>query len=273
MSRFRNFCFTYNNYPSTELGDNLACKYIIYGKEVGESGTPHLQGCVVFPSGKTLSSVIKLLPGCHVEVCRNLTASIEYCKKEGDYTERGKAPLTQQEKGLNEKDRWKRILEAAQNGEHEWLEENEPQVSILHDKALERARKRARPTPQILDELEHEWWYGEPGTGKTSKALRDYPKAYIKDPQNRWWDGYNGEEVIVIDDFDKYQVSQGGDMKRWLDRYPFQAPVKGGYELIRPKKIIVTSNYHPNEIWEDSITQAAIHRRVTVTKFGSPFRD
>jgi hypothetical protein len=45
--RYRNICFTLNNYTSQEYeallyNDNF--KYVIIGKEVGESGTPHLQG-------------------------------------------------------------------------------------------------------------------------------------------------------------------------------------------------------------------------------------
>jgi len=53
-------------------------------------------------------------------------------------------------------------------------------------------------------------------------------------------------------------------MKRWLDKYPFQAPVKGGYMLIRPKKIVVTSNYTVREIWSDEQTAGPIERRVRV---------
>lgn len=269
MSRIRNFCFTHNNYPDTQLQDNLECKYIIYGKEVGESGTPHLQGLVTFANGRSLSAAIKALPGCHVEVARNLTAAIEYCKKDGDYTERGTAPLTPKDKGDKEKERWQSIL--AHAGDAEWLEENEPMVALIHDRALERAAKRARPEPQTLDtaKMPHEWYYGAPGTGKSRAARDANPGAYIKDPQNRWWDGYQDQDVVIIDDFDKYQVKMGGDMKRWLDRYPFQAESKGSQTLIRPKKIIITSNYHPDEIWEDSITQEAIKRRVHITQFKS----
>ena len=269
MSRIRNFCFTHNNYPNTELEDNLECKYIIYGKEVGEQGTPHLQGFVSFANGRTLSAVIKALPGCHVEVARNLTAAMEYCKKEGDFTERGIPPKSQEEKGRNEKDRWRRIIQAAEEGDNEWLKEHEPQVYALHPNAIKSIRKRARKDePQTMDgDSEHQWFYGEPGTGKSKKAREDNPGAYIKDPKTVWWDGYDGEEVVIIDDFDKYQVSQGGDMKRWLDRYPFQAQYKGGSELIRPRKIVVTSNYAPGEIWEDDITRTAVERRVRVLHF------
>jgi len=255
--RYRNFCFTQNNYKNTLLTDELACKYMLYGKEIGESGTPHLQGFVSFSCGRTLSAVIKSLPGCHVEIARNPQAAMEYCKKDGDFTERGVAPLTLSaaaKKGVAE--RWA----LAKEGRFEEL----PPENL---QSYERIYKKYKPNPEPTGSLDHEWYYGDTGTGKSKKARDDNPDAYIKDPQDRWWDGYNGEDVVIIDDFDKYQVKQGGDLKRWLDHYPFQAPVKGGYQLIRPKKIIITSNYHPNEIWDDNQTLEPLLRRLHVLHF------
>ena len=72
---------------------------------------------------------------------------------------------------------------------------------------------------------------------------------------------------MIIEDFDCFQVKQGGDMKRWLDRYPFQAQFKGGMEMVRPKRIIVTSQYTPAEIWSDDKTVSAIMRRVIMMNY------
>jgi len=257
MSKFRNYVFTQNNYPNTELVDGLSCRYIVYGKEVGESGTPHLQGFVSFPCPRSLSGVIKSLPGCHVEVCRNVPAAIEYCKKDGEWVDRGVAPL-------------EHSAVAKKTNAERWALAKEGRFEELSPESIrvyEYIYKKHRPNPEILQELSSEWYYGAPGTGKTRKALEENPGAYIKDPKTVWWDSYEGQDVVIIDDFDKYQVSQGGDMKRWLDRYPFQAQFKGGSQVIRPTKIIVTSNYHPDEIWEDQITQDAITRRVKITHF------
>lgn len=102
MSRVRAYVFTHNNYPSTDMEDNLECKYIIYGKEVGASGTPHLQGFVYFVNAMSLSAAIRKLPGCHVEVAKSVEAAIEYCKKDGDFTERGIPPMSQKRKGETE---------------------------------------------------------------------------------------------------------------------------------------------------------------------------
>jgi len=87
---------------------------------------------------------------------------------------------------------------------------------------------------------------------------------------NAWWDGYQGEEVVIIDDFDKYHVKQGFKLKLWGDRYTFPAEVKGSARFIRPKKVIVTSNYHPKDIWEDKNTLEPILQRFEIVHFVTP---
>lgn len=94
--RVKNWCFTLNNYTPADV-DRLSTpipgvEYLIFGKEVGASGTPHLQGTVCFQSRKRMSQVIAVLGQCHCSVTRSLLQSIEYCKKENDFTEWGTVP-------------------------------------------------------------------------------------------------------------------------------------------------------------------------------------
>lgn len=94
----RHWCFTLNNYSGaelqslSELGTASQCTYLIYGKEVGESGTPHLQGFVSFKNVETFNTV-KSWVGlrCHLEKARaaDLSKARDYCKKENDWTEFG----------------------------------------------------------------------------------------------------------------------------------------------------------------------------------------
>lgn len=113
------------------------------------------------------------------------------------------------------------------------------------------------------------WYYGKTGTGKSHAAREEFEKPFLKSAANHWWDGYQGEENVIIDDFDKYHIRMGYYLKIWADRYEFPAEIKGSTLRIRPKHIVVTSNYHPNQIWEDNETLEPILRRFKVVKFGN----
>lgn len=83
------WCFTWNNYPKDwkeKISSNSSkISGYVMGKEVGESGTPHIQGYIRFC--KKLRPKSLFPDEIHWEVCRNIGASIEYCRKDGDYVE------------------------------------------------------------------------------------------------------------------------------------------------------------------------------------------
>lgn len=106
MSRAKHWCFTLNNYTSEEyrkIVDYLNsdhCIYGVVGKEVGESGTPHLQGYVSCRIRLTLRSIKVLLSDrAHFETKRGTPyEAAEYCKKDGDFVEFGEVPVQTQGK-------------------------------------------------------------------------------------------------------------------------------------------------------------------------------
>jgi len=273
--RSRNWCYTLNNPSEADVlaldGLVQGVTYHVCGKETSESGTLHAQGFIVFENPKSLAGVKLILPRAHWEIkCKNssFVQASDYCKKDGDFIERGTLPLDPVGKGQVEQERWREIIQLSREGNWETLAEEYPVEYGQRLKTLEYIhQKRPQDVKTMAPEVKHRWYFGKPGTGKSRRARYEYPDAFIKDPKERWWDGYDGQESVIIDDFDIYQKNQGGDMKRWLDLYPFQAPFKGGYRLIRPKMIVVTSNYHPSEIWDDQITVKAISRRVELHRF------
>jgi len=61
------------------------CGYIC-GKEVGTSGTPHLQGALYFKNPRSFLRVCELLPGFHIERMRgSIWVNQRYCGKDLDY--------------------------------------------------------------------------------------------------------------------------------------------------------------------------------------------
>lgn len=86
----KHWCLTWNNYPEDFLEafkDSSIERYIL-GKEVGESGTPHIQGFVTFKPKKRPLSVIPI-KGIHWEKARCIKEAIAYCAKDGDYILKG----------------------------------------------------------------------------------------------------------------------------------------------------------------------------------------
>lgn len=268
------WCFTLNNYTPDEeasIQAAVATTYIVYGREVGQCGTPHLQGYVEFEEKKRMSHVKTTLgtQRLHLET-RNGKAyqAAAYCRKDGDFFERGEVPRPPVKVNTaDSKKRWREVLDKSVQGDWAWLAINEPYLWLMNEKKI-RSHFKCKKSIDVLD---NEWVYGPTGTGKSREARERYPDAYIKDASTQWWDGYNGEDVVIIEDFDKYHVKMGYYLKIWADHYAFPAQIKGGQMMVRPSKIIVTSNYSPSEIWQDVQTVGPIERRFKlVYKAGQP---
>lgn len=99
--------------------------------------------------------------------------------------------------------------------------------------------------------------------GKSWTIREQYEPLYVK-PINKWWDGYNGEPYVLIDDIDPDHSFLGHFLKIWADRYPFRADTKGGFVHIRPQRIFITSNHPPQDIFKTPEAVAAIQRRFNI---------
>lgn len=83
--RSRNWVFTLNNYENDDIekvAQNFHNFSYVFQEETGKAGTPHLQGCVKFDSGKSFKTVKKMLGDkAHLEICRDWKDSVKYCSK------------------------------------------------------------------------------------------------------------------------------------------------------------------------------------------------
>lgn len=242
--------------------------YYILGNEVcPESGRPHVQGYVYYKTQRPLSAVIKQLKPAHVEIARgDIDSNFAYCSKEGDFIEFGERPVGSFE-GL------KRGREAIKERNALLLSTNLNDAVDAGDLPLSQLPllKKAKMLylaavqPYCHDDVRGIWYYGPPRTGKSRAAYEEFPTAYRK-AQSKWFCGYSGEDVIILDDLDSDCL--GHLLKIWLDRYPVVAETKNGQVQLQHKKFVITSNYLPEELFKCPIMAAAVRSRCTFKMFG-----
>lgn len=250
MSRGRAYTFTVNNYTEAEYDSviNLDCVYLVVGKEVAATGTPHLQGYVYYKTVKSMSQVSKDIPRAHLEQAKgSAVQNREYCSKGGSFYEKGVCPMDSKKKGQVESERWELALKAYQEDRRDDIPKD---ILIRNLGGLKNAAAYLGKRKLEDTEEKHLWYWGRTRTGKSRKARTENPGAYLK-MCNKWWCDYANEDVVIIEDFDKKHDGMAYYLKIWGDRFPFPAEVKGSKIDIRPRLVIVTSNYHPEQIWQD----------------------
>jgi len=268
----KHWVFTINNYDEENevIPDESEYEYMVIGKEIGEEGTPHLQGYVCFKNKKRFRAVKLLMPRAHLEVMRGTPEQASnYCKKDGEWASNGTCPKSQGSAGGKAtKEKYQRTILHAKKREMDKIEDEAPDLYLRFYSTLKRIGKDNPAEVKDLDVLDNEWIYGEPDTGKSRTARRENPGFYDKS-LNKWWEGYQGEEVVVIDDLDKETAKwMGNFLKRWADHYPFPAEEKFGAKVLRPRKIVVTSNYSIDELFgHDEQLCKALKRRFKVRHF------
>lgn len=243
-----------------ELGN---ARYTIGQLEKGEeTGAIHIQFYQNFAKPIRISHYKKLNPGIHAEKCKSEKGSMEYCSKEETRIdgpqEYGEKPMHR-----NSKADWDEVWENAKKGD---LEKIPSTIRTIHYKTLRTIQK------DYLDfkdsnHLRGIWVYGEAGAGKSRWAREQgtligekiYPKLC-----NKWWDGYQGEKIAVMDDFMPEHKVLCQQLKIWADRYDCILEVKGGAVHSSYNWIIVTSQYKPEEIFTEERDLAAIERRFQI---------
>jgi len=266
----RRYCFIWNNYDgesimALHLFWKNSCKYMVYGKEVGAEGTPHLQGFFTLKKLYRIAGLRKEGLSCHLEPTKGTSLqAADYCKKDGDYVEFGTPPTPGKRTDLEE------ACQALKDGATMAdLALSHPTQVVKFGRGLTQL-KLLIDKPYQHDSVRGLWYVGAPGTGKSHKARADNPGAYVK-AQSKWWDGYAGEEVVVLDDLDTNVL--GHYLKIWADKYACTGETKGGTVNLRHQKFIVTSNYTIESLWpEDLEMQHAIKRRFKVIKFTDYFK-
>ncbi|ALE29546.1 replication associated protein [Lake Sarah-associated circular molecule 6] len=263
----RGWCFTCNNYSESDYNGFLAAEsvYLVIGKEISSTGTPHLQGYIYFRTEKSLRTLRKLSDRSHWEPAKgDSDSNFCYCSKGENFIERGTRPATGKRKAANGlakiKENYAETVELAKKGK---LDEIDPGHLLRFYGSIKSLQKDNLVRPSDSEELTGLWIYGPSGCGK-SKYVRDtYGQDFYYKLANKWWDGYRQEETVLIEDLGTEHDKLGHHLKLWSDRYAFSGETKGGMLSCRPKRIVVTSQYSIEEIFLDEKTQEALNRRFT----------
>lgn len=262
MSKFRAYTFTDFVLDKKFLTlENLKAQYIYYGEEIcPETKKKHFQGWVYFTNPRSFKSIQKLLKPRHIEPMNGtVEQNIAYCKKDGIVTELGEKPAQGNRTDLEElKDMIKDGAKAKD------IFEAQPGNYIRYHRGIEKAMN--------LYKIKRNWkmdvriYWGPPESGKTKKVYEEFNSEDIyQKPTGKWWDGYDGEKVVIIDDFDPnncFDITYDFYL-RLLDRYPMQVEYKGGMTQFNSKVIIITSNFNPEEWFEHKKNRQAFFRRIT----------
>ena len=94
--------------------------------------------------------------------------------------------------------------------------------------------------------VEIRWHYCPPGCSKTYDAWKEFPDLYT--PLSfKWWENYQGEEVVLIVDFRK-DWCKFHELIKLIDDYPVKAECKGSFYHVQAKVITITSPFHQERI-------------------------
>jgi hypothetical protein len=266
MSKAKHWVFTLNNWTQDDV-DRLEAlhasgdaSYIVFGEEVGESGTEHLQGYACFASRKTLAQAKRLIGSrAHLEVMRGTPQQAsEYCKKDESYHEFGEIPA-----GQGSRTDLGDLIGAIRSGKSmRELEDEFPGECIRYDRAVLRRVAEARPF-RTEKPYVHVLW-GDTGVGKTRYVFDrfDWEDIYVYSG-GKWFDGYVGQSVALFDDFTGSEFKLGFFL-RLLDRYPMRVEIKGGFVQWNPSKIFITSNKPVGEWYPNAFQKhrEALDRRI-----------
>lgn len=253
-TQIRSWFFTYNNYTEEDVRALKCCPatYIIFGKEKAPTtGTPHLQGAFYWRT--TYNAIRKRFKNIWVEPMKgNWDQAAEYCCKDGDVYERGTRPRQGHRKDLDE------VRNVALDG---GLREVTARFDMMQIRVAQNFLTYNEPgrdwKPEVI------WLWGRAGVGKSRRARKLLVgDVYTKSDGTKWWDGYDGHESVIIDDF-RCSWWKMSYMLGLIDRYEFRVEVKGGYRQMRAKKMVITCPMHPRECYKfEGEENAQLLRRI-----------
>lgn len=288
--RARNWAFTLFDFSREDIAalstPNARIQYLCFSEETcPDSGRAHLQGYVSFKNPWRLQGIraffhewIRDTCNPHLEAAKGSYAQ-NRAYIEGPWTSKdGK-----KEKPLNETfidwgtppvGQGKRTdLDLVTDAIHAGASEYEIAVNyssqyVKFHGGIQKLLAKVSPPRDFKTKVF--WLWGPTGAGKTRFVMDNWQDVYVKNPENKWWDGYHGQETVLMDDFRFCKEIPLTVILRLFDRYPMTVEVKCGTTNFCPKRIFLTSPSSLNQMlsktcyeWIGEENTAQITRRIT----------
>lgn len=263
--RSRGWVFTINNWTAEDQAAARALQecahYLIFGEEVGDQEeTPHLQGYVYFKDAKAFSKMKKMLPRAHLAVAKgNPSQNRVYCSKQGTFEEFGTCPA---QGTRNDLDEIRDELKAGAN-----MRAIVDKVKNVQQLKLAETWLKFNEKPRDF-KTEIRWYWGPTGSGK-SRAAREWlgEGCYTCMDEGKWFEGYDGHEAVLVDDFRK-DFLKFHQMLKFLDRYEYRVETKGGSRQFVARKLAITAPYPPDQIYNTREDVGQLIRRIVEDENG-----
>ena len=238
------------------LIDSKQAEYVAYGDEIAPTtGRKHHQGWIHFtnPRGTTVKCLRKIgemLGNAHVEPCMgSLHQNDAYVSKEGSLHELGVKPQQGTRADL------KKMIERIASGEVSVDDICLEDPAFYHEfgRTLSKAedillRKRFR-----TEMTQGIWYWGPTAVGKSHRAFQGFNPAshYNKPLQDEWWDGYTGQECVILNDF-RGQL-KFSELLQLVDKWPHSVRRRSREPApFLAKTVIVTSALPPEEVYANA---------------------
>lgn len=265
LTQSKNWAFTdfklldiesiYNNYKDI-------IRYIAFGRErCPTTGKEHNQGWVQFVNKKRFNGVLKIFDSksLHIEPCRGSEIDNDkYCAKDKIFKSFGKfismGERTDIEQLKLQLNLGTPLLEIASDNFGAFLRYSKS-IKEYRALVLQNACKNFRKVEVVVLQ-------GKTGTGKTRRAMEE-AKFKIEGGKLQWWDGYEGEKCICIDEFaNQIPITE---LLNLLDGYQLRLPVKGAHTYANWEKVFITTNLKKHEWYPlaNEEHKRALFRRIT----------
>ena len=95
-----------------------------------------------------------------------------------------------------------------------------------------------------------------------AKANHPDEEMFTKSDSTKWWDGYCGQPVVLLDEIEK--TYPWGHLLQLCDRYACSVETKGGTSPFLAKSLYVTWNFQPHEVFGEKSNFSALKRRLNL---------